>query len=477
MHPGKMVSPLRWAAALLAVACCTHAARGEDYQSVFINMVPHVTARPHFAGEACAEMYLQRLGTRLNQDFVFDQSGVDPALGRGCTTAELKLALERIGFLVGQVWHPISPESVGEDLQAQFAALHADLAAGVPTIVPMRRDDAKQAPRHFRLVLGYDESKDEIIYHEPARDDGAFARMTREMLLRLWPLRSGDTWTVARMPLKVEQGLNYVGPSQQLTRADYAQHVMKLRKVLPEKFEVVVQQPFVVIGNETPGVVRKRAHTTVKWAVDRLKLMYFEKDPDHIILIWLMKDQESYNEVIRKFYKHDPASKFGYYSPRHRAIFANISFGTGTLVHEIVHPFMLVNFPKCPSWFNEGLASLYEQANDRDGRMLAQTNQRLKHVHKAIMNKHMPPLKTLMSTSREDFYGGRARIMNYAQARYLCYYLEKHELLGPFYHEFRANVDNDPTGYATLKKVLGEDGKDMGRFQKKWEYWLLMRRY
>jgi len=28
------------------------------------------------------------------------------------------------------------------------------------------------------------------------------------------------------------------------------------------------------------------------------------------------------------------------------------------LVHEIVHPFMRANFPECPAWFNEGLASL-----------------------------------------------------------------------------------------------------------------------
>ena len=35
------------------------------------------------------------------------------------------------------------------------------------------------------------------------------------------------------------------------------------------------------------------------------------------------------------------------------------STGGGTLVHEIVHPFMRANFPNCPSWFDEGLASLY----------------------------------------------------------------------------------------------------------------------
>jgi hypothetical protein len=449
------------------------------HRSVLINMVPHVAARPSFAGEACAAMYLERLGTGMDQDFVFEQSGIDPAHGRGCTIGELKLALERIGFLVGQVWYPISSTKPDDDLSAQFNALHADLDSGVPTIVEMRDSEKASAPKRFRLVLGYDADSDEILYHEPLEKEGAFKRMDRATLLKLWPLKSGRDWTVARMPLKSDEKLNYVGPSSAdlLTDADFAQHVRKLKPLLPEDYHVFVQRPFVVVGNDIEGVVRTHANETVKWAVDRLKLMYFEQDPDHIIIVWLMKDERSYNEVIGRYYKHQPASKFGYYSPGHKAIFANMSYGTGTLVHEIVHPFMLANFPKCPSWFNEGLASLYEQSNDRDGRMLAQTNQRLAQVQKAIMARQMTPLATLTSTSREDFYVGRDRLMNYAAARYLCYYLEKHDLLGTFYHEFRANVDDDPTGYKSLQKVLGEDGHDMARFQRKWENWLLMRRY
>jgi len=39
---------------------------------------------------------------------------------------------------------------------------------------------------------------------------------------------------------------------------------------------------------------------------------------------------------------------------------------------------------------------------------------------------------------------------NYARARYLCYYLQEHDLLRKFYRRFRANVASDPTGYNTL---------------------------
>ena len=55
-------------------------------RSVVIKDVPHIRQKPDFCGEACAAMYLQKLGVRSDQDAVFDASGLDPALGRGCYT-------------------------------------------------------------------------------------------------------------------------------------------------------------------------------------------------------------------------------------------------------------------------------------------------------------------------------------------------------------------------------------------------------
>jgi hypothetical protein len=47
------------------------------------------------------------------------------------------------------------------------------------------------------------------------------------------------------------------------------------------------------------------------------------------------------------------------------------------------------------------------------------------------------------------------------------YYLQQHNLLGKYYREFLANREKDPTGYETLKKVLGEE--DMAAFKSRWE--------
>ena len=143
------------------------------------------------------------------------------------------------------------------------------------------------------------------------------------------------------------------------TAADFEQHIARLKKQLPEnKFTFVVQRPFVVIGDESPEVVKQRAAETVKWTVDLLKKDYFTRDPAHILNIWLFKNTASYQRYTRELFNDEPDTPYGYYSGTHRALIMNIETGSGTLVHEIVHPFIEANFPACPPWFNEGLASL-----------------------------------------------------------------------------------------------------------------------
>jgi len=216
--------------------------------------------------------------------------------------------------------------------------------------------------------------------------------------------------------------------------------------------------------------VRVRAERTVKWAVDKLKQDYFKNDPDEILDIWLFADEASYKKHTKELFGLEPSSPFGFYSQENRALIMNIATGGGTLVHEIVHPFMRANFPKCPAWFNEGLASLYEQSGERDGHIVGYTNWRLAGLQRAVKAGSLPSFQALTGMKDNDFYGDE-RGTNYAQARYLCYYLQENGLLVKFYNEFCASHKQDPTGFQTLKKLLGE--KDMEAFQKKWEAFVL----
>ena len=91
-------------------------------------------------------------------------------------------------------------------------------------------------------------------------------------------------------------------------------------------------------------------------------------------------------------------------------------------------------------------------------------------LQNAIRKNRVPSFKTLCSTTDEQFYN-EDRGTNYSQARYLCYYLQEHDLLRKFYRRFHADRHSDPTGYNTLKKVLGRD--DMDTFKKEWEAWVM----
>src|SRR3990172_5677811 len=65
--------------------------------------------------------------------------------------------------------------------------------------------------------------------------------------------------------------------SREFTDADYAQHIRQVRAKLPHGgFSIVLEKPFVVIGDEPAETVRERSRNTVRWTVERLKENYFQ---------------------------------------------------------------------------------------------------------------------------------------------------------------------------------------------------------
>ncbi|MBN1916776.1 MAG: C39 family peptidase [Verrucomicrobia bacterium] len=444
---------------------------------VVIKDVPHVRQKPDFCGEACVAMALNKLGYQVTQDHVFNLAGVDPALARGCVTRELVAVLKRIGFNPGTVWYRIRPSNAAREVESQWQALVGGLRRGVPAIVCMRTTDDADATEHFRLILGYDAATDEVLYHEPAMDNGAYQRMKREAFLSLWPLKyKPGEWLVVRMDLVVGR-INVGTPATGLTAADFAQHVIALKPTVPGGFTLVIQPPFVVLGDEPADTVRKRATKTVKWFADRVRALYFAKDPPAIYDIWLLQDDESYRRFSVELFGIEAPSPFGYCSRGHGALVMNIGTGGGTLCHEMVHAFMASNFPACPAWFNEGLASLYEQCSERRGQIVGLTNWRLEGLQKTIRAGKLPSFRELLGTAAGQPYsldGGSF----YAQGRYLCYYLQEQGLLVKYYHAFVRNAAVDPGGYETLKVALGlKNDAEMDAFQKRWEQWVLRLRF
>lgn len=463
----------------VATACPNRVSHAMRPSTICIHGVPHIQQRPDFCGEACVAMVLRKLGYRATQEDVFGASGVDPSLGRGCLTRELMEAVETLGFRPGSVWTAIDPKHAKAEVSAAWNTTLRDLRRGTPSIVCMRYDDRPNTTEHFRLILGYDEKRDEVIYHEPAEANGAQQRMRRSTFLDLWPLRyNRDAWALVRMAMRAGKITlpKKSGPGG-FTPADFAQHVRKLRPRVPEGFTLLIESPFVVLGDEEPAEVRLRATKTVRWFVQRIQKLYFAKPPPEIYDIWLFCDKASYRRHAKALFGEGPDTPFGYFSHTHGALVMNIATGGGTLCHEIVHAFVASNFPECPAWFNEGLASLYEQCTERDGRLVGLTNWRLAGLQEEIRNGTLPSFRALLSTTTDDFYAMR-RGDNYAQARYLCYYLQEHDRLVTYYKAFVKNAEEDPSGYETLMRVLGRKGEaDRARFEEEWQTWVLTLRF
>ena len=109
------------------------------------------------------------------------------------------------------------------------------------------------------------------------------------------------------------------------TRAEFDQHIAQLKKRLPSKeFTIVVQPPFVVVGDEPAEIVQFRAEETIKWAVEKLKQDFFPEDPKEILDIWLFKDAASYDKHTRLLFNDTPTTPYGYYSREEKALIMNI---------------------------------------------------------------------------------------------------------------------------------------------------------
>jgi hypothetical protein len=249
----------------------------------------------------------------------------------------------------------------------------------------------------------------------------------------------------------------------------------ELRETYGERgLVVVVEEPFVVIGDEDPDTVEAHAKHTVRWAVDRLRAQFFADDPQQITDIWLFGSDEAYLVWAKELFDEVPDTPYGYYSTAHHALVMNIATGGGTLVHEIVHPFMAANFAACPAWFNEGLASLFEQSSEREGKIIGLTNWRLPALQQALRKHRVPSTLELTRTEDHAFYDDDHGT-NYAQARYLCHWLQEHGVLEDFYREFVAAADKDPTGFATLSSVVGYPNMD--EFDVQWRKFVLGLRF
>jgi uncharacterized protein DUF1570 len=252
------------------------------------------------------------------------------------------------------------------------------------------------------------------------------------------------------------------------TREELDARADALREQLAhDSMTVLVEPPFVVIGDGGERAVTAIARGFLRDKVRMLEKDFFAERPHKLLEVWLFTGERAFRKGAKKYFDDTPDTPFGYYSPEHNALIMNAN-GLGTLSHELVHPYVEVNFDDAPAWFNEGLASLFEYPGERRGHIIGHVNWRLPNLQKQIRSDSLASLTKLVATSSSEFYD--ADWDAYAEARYVMYYLQEHDLLHAFFTKFHDAQADDPTGRASLEAVLGEK---LDTFEPKWRKFVL----
>lgn len=230
---------------------------------------------------------------------------------------------------------------------------------------------------------------------------------------------------------------------------------------------VLIRPPYVIAG-DMPQPVLERLDRDVILPTERaLNISFFDVQPTEPITILAFRDEAAFREFARRVDRRQPESYYGYYLRERRRLVVNISTGAGTLAHELTHALAHFDFPNLPEWFDEGLASLFEQSEFATvgDRLTGTDNWRVHHVLRAMYEKNLRSIDALV---KGQSVRGSHQAIDYAHSRYLCLYLQELQLLEPYYRKLRARADSDPTGWQTLLEVLKvEDAKQLdGEFQR-----------
>ena len=227
----------------------------------------------------------------------------------------------------------------------------------------------------------------------------------------------------------------------------------RLRERLGPGCRVVIRPPYVLAGDLEEEALADWHARVIAPAAACLRREFFDREPNAPVAIILCSGDASYARFAARLDGRTSSLWYGYYQRDERRVVVNVSTGEGTLVHELVHALAHVDCPGLPEWFDEGLASLYEQCRfSADGRRLeGLSNWRLAPLRRAIEHNELQPLARLAAPGS---IRRALEAIDYAHARYLCLYLQERGVLATYYRRLRDRLDFDPGGTSTLCDVL-----------------------
>lgn len=226
-----------------------------------------------------------------------------------------------------------------------------------------------------------------------------------------------------------------------------------LRERLPETWNVVVHEPFVMGGDCDASRLSETYRQTILPTARALSIQYFDHPPTWPVTILLCSSDDSYRECQLRLDERKRSEYSGIYSRTEHRIVINVATGDGTLAHELTHALAHADFASLPEWLDEGLASLHEECEfSADGlRLIGLDNWRRNALRDAVQREQLRPVTELAT---ERFATSDRAAIDYAHARYFCLFLQQRRMLEPFYRKCHARPETDPTGVLSLCELF-----------------------
>ncbi len=244
----------------------------------------------------------------------------------------------------------------------------------------------------------------------------------------------------------------------------------EVMRKLGTQFTSIVHTPFVIVGDLDAARLERIYRETIVPARRALAIAFFDRSPDKPVTIILLSGDEVYERSVFALEGRRRAAYAGFYERKERRLVVNLDTGEGTLAHELTHALAHFDFPDMPEWFDEGLASLFEEARFSEDRLhiTGRANWRSRDLLPALKDGTLRPLESLMG---EAHVRNDRQALDYAHARYFCLYLQHRGLLEAFYRKFRLAIGSDPTGQRTLQGLFGVS--DLASVDTEFRAWAL----
>ena len=246
---------------------------------------------------------------------------------------------------------------------------------------------------------------------------------------------------------------------------DYNTVINNYSQYMPETATITRFRYYVIFSLLDENITYEIINKNIRQTIDAMTDDLLNKLPDRVTPVFLFSDFDTYKEFSVKTFgiEENDLSPYGYYKISKNAIAVKYYKWKGSITHEITHSLIQYDFPDMPSWLNEGLASLHEKYEYRDGRMYGAFSWRIVALKRAHDKGTYTGLKKLMKTNDGELYDEGRTSFYYAQARYLLMMLQQRGLLIKYYKLFRNTYDEDHTGIIQLEKVTGEPLEEINK--------------